>query len=152
MEKALSLSRAPALMEFASTRYPLARSPFRGASHLVTDMKLPNQQHAVIKAGKVSDYLLSTTHPAGRHKARFFARFGFSRAAPEVLIQALTAHAESNEVSAIARTKFGSRYAIDGALNSPDGRNPRLRVIWFVESGGNIPNFVTAYPLPEPKT
>jgi len=115
-------------------------------------MKLPNLERAIVRAEKVSDYLLSTTHPAGRHKARFFGLFGFSRFAPEILIQALVAHAGSNEVSAAVRTKFGTRYTIDGSLNSPDGRGPRLRVIWFVESGADIPTFVTAYPLPELKT
>lgn len=63
----------------------------------------------MVKAEKVSDYLLSSTHP-------------------------------------------GTRYTIDGPLNSPDGRTPRLQVIWFIESGGEIPHFVTAYPLPELKT
>ncbi len=106
----------------------------------------------MVKAKKISDYLLSAVHPTGRHKARFFGLFGFSRATPETLIQALIAHAGSNEVSVIDRTAFGTRYTIDGALNSPDGRNPRLRVIWFIESDGDIPNFVTAYPLPELKT
>ncbi len=115
-------------------------------------MKLPNLDRAIIRAEKISDYLLSAAHPAGRHKARFFGLFGFSRGTPEILIQALLTHARSNEVSAIDRTAFGTRYTLDGALNSPDGRNPRLRVIWFVESGGDTPNFVTAYPLPELKT
>ncbi|MGH8634982.1 MAG: DUF6883 domain-containing protein [Burkholderiales bacterium] len=115
-------------------------------------MKLPKVERAIVRGEKVSDYMLATTHPAGRHKARFFGLFGFSRAAPEILIQALVTHAGSNEVSAVARTKFGTRYTIDGALNSPDGRNPRLRVIWFIESGSEIPTFVTAYPLPELKT
>ena len=115
-------------------------------------MKLPNLDRAVVRAEKISDYLLSAVHPAGRHKARFFGLFGFSRATPEALIQSLIEHARSNEISAVDGTAFGARYTIDGVLNSPDGRNPRLRVIWFIESGGNIPNFVTAYPLPELKT
>lgn len=115
-------------------------------------MKLPNLDRAVVRAEKISNYLLSAAHPIGRHKARFFGLFGFSRAAPEALIQALIAHAKSNDALAVERTAFGTRYTIDGALNSPDGRNPRLRVIWFIESGGDIPNFVTAYPLPELKT
>ena len=115
-------------------------------------MKLPNLERAVVRAGKISDYLLSTTHPTGRHKARYFERFGFSHSAPEALIQSLLEHARSNEVSAVERTAFGIRYTIDGALNSPDGRNPRLRVIWFTESGSDILNFVTAYPVSEPKT
>jgi len=115
-------------------------------------MKLPNLDRAIVKTEKISDYLLSTVHPAGRHKARFFGLFGFLRNAPEALIQSLIEHARSNDVSAIDRTAFGTRYTIDGTVVSPDGRNPRLRVIWFIESGGVTPNFVTAYPLPELKS
>jgi hypothetical protein len=115
-------------------------------------MNLPNLKRAVVRTGKISDYLLSATHPAGRHKARFFGLFGFSRFAPESLIHSLIEHARSNEVSAVEPTAFGTRYTIDGPLISPDGRNPRVRVIWFTESGSDIPDFVTAYPLPERKT
>ncbi len=115
-------------------------------------MTLPNLDRAVIRTEKISDYLLSTVHPAGRHKARFFVLFGFSRNEPKALVQSLIEHARSNEVSAVDRTAFGTRYTIDGTVVSPDGRNPRLRVIWFIESGRDIPYFVTAYPLPELKT
>jgi hypothetical protein len=115
-------------------------------------MKLPNLDRAIVRTEKISDYLLSTVHPAGRHKARFFGLFGFSRSSPESLTRSLIEHARSNEVSAVDRTVFGTRYTIDGTVVSPDGRNPRLRVIWFIESGSETPNFVTAYPLPELKT
>ena len=115
-------------------------------------MKLPNLERAVVRTGKISDYLLSATHPAGRHKARFFGLFGFSRFAPESLIHSLIEHTRSNEVTTVEQTAFGTRYTIDGTLISPDGRNPRVRVIWFIDLGGDIPTFVTAYPLPELKT
>ena len=115
-------------------------------------MRLPNLDRAVVRAEKISDYLLSTIHPAGRHKARFFGLFGFLRAVPETLIQSLIEHARTNEISAIDQTAFRARYTIDGTVKSPDGRNPRLRVIWFIEAGGDTPHFVTAYPLPELKT
>lgn len=115
-------------------------------------MKLPNLNRAVVRTEKVLDYLLSTTHPAGRYKARFFERFGFSRSTPEVFMRSLLEHARSNETTAVERSRFGTRYTLDGALISPDGRNPRVRVIWFVESDSDIPYLVTAYPLPEEKT
>jgi hypothetical protein len=115
-------------------------------------MKLPNLKRASVRTEKISEYLLSPTHPTGRHKARFFGLFGFSRSTPETLIQSLIDHARLYEVSTVESTEFGARYTIDGALISPDGRNPRVRVIWIIESGGDIPSFVTAYPLPELKT
>jgi len=31
-------------------------------------MKLPNRERAILPREKISDYLLSTTHPDGRHK------------------------------------------------------------------------------------
>jgi hypothetical protein len=40
-------------------------------------MKLPNQHKAIIPDTKIRGYLLSTSHPYGRHKAAFFKRFGF---------------------------------------------------------------------------
>jgi len=115
-------------------------------------MKLPNLDRAVVRTGKISDYLLSSTHSAGRHKARFFERIGFQASTSHVLTQTILEHARSNEVTTIEQSRFGTRYTIDGMLISPDGRNPRIRVIWFVESGSDIPYLVTAYPLPEAKT
>ncbi|WP_373526470.1 DUF6883 domain-containing protein [Nostoc sp.] len=44
-------------------------------------------------------------------------------------------------------TIFGTRYAVEGTLVSPDGRNPVIRSAWFMETGETIPKFVTSYPL-----
>jgi hypothetical protein len=41
-------------------------------------MRLLHRQRAVIPEAKIGEYLLSTSHPYGRHKAAFFQRFGFS--------------------------------------------------------------------------
>lgn len=41
-------------------------------------MKLPNLGNASVPEAKITRYLLSMTHPYGRHKANFFQRFGFS--------------------------------------------------------------------------
>lgn len=42
-------------------------------------MKLPNADKAIVEREKVADYLLNPEHRYGASKARFFARFGFSR-------------------------------------------------------------------------
>lgn len=36
-------------------------------------MQLPNADRAVVDIAKLPDYLLSTTHPRARHKARIFS-------------------------------------------------------------------------------
>ncbi|MEH1978998.1 MAG: DUF6883 domain-containing protein [Nostoc sp.] len=47
----------------------------------------------------------------------------------------------------IEDSPFGTRYAVEGTLLSPDGRNPVICSAWFIETGETIPKFVTSYPL-----
>jgi hypothetical protein len=32
-------------------------------------------------------------------------------------------------------------------METPDGRKPVVRSVWFIEHGSQTPRFVTAYPL-----
>lgn len=110
-------------------------------------MKLPNRERAIIPRAKLTDYLLSTSHSYGRHKAAFFLRFGFTPDSWEVLFTALLAQAEEHEVAMVEDTPFGTRYTVEGTLRAPDGRVPHVRVVWFIERGEEVPRLLTAYPL-----
>jgi len=110
-------------------------------------MKLPNIEMAVLPPEKIVSYLLSMSHPDGRHKAKFFNRFGFSFEAWEVLANALISQAKENEIQKTEPSAFGTRYIIDGIIVAPDGRRPPIRSVWFIKTGENFPHFVTAYPL-----
>ncbi len=110
-------------------------------------MKLPNHEQAMVPQRKITGYLLSPTHRDGRSKAAFFTRFGFSAASWEVLAEALRRHAADHNVMETEDTPFGTSYTIEGALVTPNGRAPRVRVVWFIETGETTPRFVTAYPL-----
>ena len=50
--------------------------------------KLPRADRAIIPPEKLTDYLLSTTHPVGSAKARFFRGHGFNDDNPELLAEA----------------------------------------------------------------
>jgi hypothetical protein len=63
-----------------------------------------------------------------------------------VFAAALRRHAAEHAVVETEDTPFGTSYVVEGALAAPDGRMPRVRVIWFVERGETIPRLVTAYP------
>lgn len=63
------------------------------------------------------------------------------------LADALRAHARRNEVTQVDDTPFGRRYTIEGLIESPDGRNPLVRSVWFVDAGRDESRFVTAFPL-----
>jgi hypothetical protein len=111
-------------------------------------LALPNHEKAEISEAKIVDYLLSLTHPAGRGKAIFFRHVGFSVDEWEALAEALLHHATQNEVKAVETTPFGARYVIEGELQTPVGRAPMVRAVWFIDQGSDTPRFVTAYPIP----
>ena len=110
-------------------------------------MKLPNYEQAQVPPSKITDYLLSTSHPDGRGKARFFRSYGFTVEQWEFLADALRRHAADHEVTGTELSPFGTRFIIEGIMFTPDDRTPRVRTIWFIETGEQIPRFVTAYPL-----
>jgi hypothetical protein len=110
-------------------------------------MKLPNADKAVVPSDKITGYLLSLTHPDGREKAAFFMAFGFMPEKPEQLENALLQQAALQEVVKSVSNLFGVRYVIEGQIETPDGRSPLIRSVWFIEIGDENPRLVTAYPL-----
>lgn len=112
-------------------------------------MKLPNLENATVPQAKITNYLLSPTHSTGRGKAKFFIRFGFSSEQWEVLAHALLEHAKEHDVAKVELTPFGTRYVIEGTLQTPVERTPSVRVVWFVDTGDDAPRFVTANPREE---
>lgn len=110
-------------------------------------MTLPDSERAHVDQHKITDYLLSPTHPDGRTKAQFFMRFGFRPEAWQQLADALQEVGVSNPVIAVAESPHGARYTVDGLFQAPDGRTPRVRTVWIVEPGSSGPRLITAYPI-----
>lgn len=114
---------------------------------LAGQMKLPNADQAVVEREKIVDYLLNNAHRYGASKARFFAGFGFQAEKWEQLAQALRRHGQTHSVKRMQETGFGPRYQVEGELNAPDGRAPRVRSVWQLDRGEVAPRLITAYPL-----
>jgi hypothetical protein len=108
--------------------------------------RVPNAGQAYVDPRKITEYLLSTSHPRGSDKAAFFARFGFSVQHWTTLRDALIDHLLCNNFSSAASDRFGQTFKVLGTLKSPDGRNPRVLVTWIVLKGESIPRLVTAVP------
>ena len=108
--------------------------------------RVPNSDKAVVAESKVIGYLLSDSHRDGRHKAQFFASFGFVTDHWDLLAEALKIHVRSHDVTNGVQNEFGAKFIVDGILETSDGRNPKVRSVWFVEIGETSPRFVTAYP------
>ena len=109
-------------------------------------MKLPNAQEAQVERRKINDYLLSLTSPDGESKARFFLGFGFRVERWQEFGEALKAQGTAFEVTGVRETDSEVRYAVDGPIATPDGRNPRIRTVWEIVRGGSVPRLVTAFP------
>jgi hypothetical protein len=97
-----------------------------------------------IDATKIIDYLLSGTNSRG--KADFFLRFGFTVDHWETLSEALKIHARNGSVATFTESPFGTRYSVDGILNTPDGRTPLVRTVWIAESEMPYLRLITAHP------
>ena len=109
-------------------------------------MLIPNADRATIDAAKLRDYLLSTTHPIGRFKARFFAALGFSADRWAELDEAFRLQHLTQEAQPAGSIGIGQKFAIQAILNGPNGQAAMVVSVWFVPSPGAPPRFVTAYP------
>jgi hypothetical protein len=105
-------------------------------------MFVPNAAHAVIADPKITEYLLK--NPG---KARFFVGFGFSLAQWQVLRDALLRHVGAHEYVKEILLDDGVKYVVEGALQSPDARNPRVRSVWMIDGGRSYPRLISAYAL-----
>ncbi len=108
-------------------------------------LKLPNGERAIVPDAKLSMYLLSSTHPFGRSKARFFERLGFSLDHPEHLRVALLDLALSADMQEIT-FEYGKKYTGPGFIVSPTGRTALVVTVWVMIPGAAAPTLVTAYP------
>lgn len=104
-------------------------------------MRVPHAAEATVVEAKITRYLLTN-----RRKAGYFLAFGFTVAQWDILRDALLLHVATYEVADVQPTAYGTNYVVEGDLVTPDGRNPAVRTVWFIEAGASIPRFNTAYP------
>ena len=109
-------------------------------------MLLPNAARAEIDPAKLRDYLLSTSHPLGRFKARFFGALGFSADRWVDLDQALREQHLTRAIEAAEDTPHGQKFTIRAILKGPNGESAAVVSVWFLPQGESTPRFVTAYP------
>jgi hypothetical protein len=109
-------------------------------------MQLPNRLQAYIPSQKLSAYLLSESHAIGKAKASFFRPLGFNEANVHLLEQGLLTLAHSATVQEVVSSPHGTKYVIEGLLDTPSRASPRIRTSWILEAGEETPRFVTAYP------
>ncbi|MBI4189625.1 MAG: hypothetical protein HY525_03705 [Betaproteobacteria bacterium] len=110
-------------------------------------MELPFIASLRVDQSKITGYLLNER--TGRGKATFFLRLGFHAEDWETLAAALKAQARDNPVALTVDSPYGKRYSVDGAIGTPDNRQPRpkVRTVWILETGTEVPRLITAHPV-----
>lgn len=114
-----------------------------------TESRLPNADAADVAPGKVTDYLLSLSHPVGRYKARFFLGLGFDEDSAPLLQRELERLAREGKVAQSIPGSYGIKYIVEGKIDTPSGVEAWLTTVWLIETGRLRPRLVTAYPLQE---
>src|SRR5215471_4646945 len=110
--------------------------------------KLPGIAKAILDDRKITQYLLSTVHPTGASKAKFFISFGFTPENWAELKSALLNHPRNNPMTSQASSPFGQKFEVSCALVTPDGRSPCIISVWIIEPHEPSPRLITAYPNP----
>ena len=108
-------------------------------------MKVPNAGRAVIATDKLSAYLLNLSHRRGAAKARLLLNFGYRSDNPRALEADLRSQHLSLEVSDTSTNAYGIVYEIDGPITTARGRAVRFCSVWQIDTGADVPRFITMY-------
>ncbi|MCC7127032.1 MAG: hypothetical protein IT178_19465 [Acidobacteria bacterium] len=109
-------------------------------------MTIPNADRAIIAEDKLTDYLLNMLHKRGGPKARLLLRFGYRSDNPQALESDLRVQHLSLEVARTHENAYGVVYEIEGPIKTPSARTVRFCSVWQVDTGTDVPRFITMYP------
>lgn len=109
-------------------------------------MKIPGRDNGIIPIEKIRDYLLSSDHPIGKFKAKFFYNLGYSQENWEVLAEEIQRILKQGDVTKVENTDYGKKYIVEGRLKSLTGVARDVVTVWFVRQGEKTPRLITVYP------
>jgi hypothetical protein len=109
-------------------------------------MTVPNADRAIIATEKIAAYLLNLSHKRGGPKARLLLSLGYRPDDPQRLESHLRTQHLSLDVTRGSENPYGLVYEIEGPIRTPTGRIVRFCSVWQVDTGTDVPRFITMYP------
>ena len=109
-------------------------------------MKVPHADRAVIAADKLTGYVLNVSHKRGGPKARLLLSVGYRSDNSQLLESDLRLQHLSLEVTRTHHSAYGVVYEIEGPIKTPNGRSVRFCSVWQIDTGTDVPRFITMYP------
>ena len=86
------------------------------------------------------------SHKRGAAKARLLLSLGYRYDAAHVLESDLRAQHLSLEVTRTHENAYGAVYEIVGPIRAPNGSRVQFCSVWQVDTGTDVPRFITMYP------
>ena len=109
-------------------------------------MELPNRHLAYVPEAKITHYLLDLNHPQGGGKAQEFRKRGYDESNVATMISDLIGVAQSQPVSEVVQTQYGTKYVIYGVIQPPVGGDLLILSVWQIDYGRSAPRLLSAYP------
>jgi len=109
-------------------------------------MPIPNAARATIAAEKLTAYLLNTSHKRGGAKAKLLLSLGYRTNSPETLESDLRTQHLSLDATRTSQNAYGVVYEIEGPMKTPSGKIVRFVSVWQIDTGSDVPRFITMYP------
>ena len=110
-------------------------------------MRLPNAAEAIIDLRKLTEYVLDTTSPRGRHKARvFWSALGMTAGDAGILAELIITALSESECVEGEHDIYGQRYTVDCKIMFK-GRDAVVRTAWIIKRAENIPRLTTCFVL-----
>src|SRR5262245_34955534 len=109
-------------------------------------MTVPNADRAIIAPDKLTAYLLNMSHKRGAAKATLLLSVGYRYDARDELEADLRAQHLSLEVTRTHKNAYGVVYEIVGPIKTPDGSRVQFCSVWQIDTGTDVPRFITMYP------
>ena len=79
-------------------------------------------------------------------KAKHLLSLGYRTNAPEILEADLRNQHLSLDPARISQNAYGVVYELDGSIKTPSGKIARFASIWQIDTGSDVPRFITMYP------
>lgn len=105
------------------------------------------QREFYVSEKKIKLYLLNTDHPDGGGKARFFINHGFRLSNWRNFAEVLKKQAKNHPIKSSEQTLYGTKYIIDGVIETPAGTEALIRTVWIIKTNNQKLELVTAYPI-----
>ena len=109
-------------------------------------MELPNRHLAYVPEAKITLYLLDENHPRGWGKAQEFRKRGYNESNVDTMISDLIRVAQSQPVSEVEPTQYGTKYVIYGVIQPPIGGDLLILSVWQIDHDRRAPRLLSAYP------